>query len=60
MVTTGIEAWTAIHWLALAWPEGEGCGYAAVGADGLVPGAVGWAHVRGRRTISHTRTDSLI
>ena len=59
-MATEIEAWAAISWLAWAWAEGKGCGYAAVGANGLVPGAASWARVRRRKTISHTRTDSLI
>ena len=52
-MATEIEAWAAIRRLAPAWVEGEGCGYAAVGANGLVPGAAGWARGRERRTISH-------
>ena len=45
-MATEIETWAAIRRLALDWAEGEGCGYAAVGANGLVAGAAGWARVR--------------
>ena len=52
-MATEIEAWAAIRRLAPAWAEGEGCGFAAFGANGLVPCAAGWARVRRRKTISH-------